>query len=47
MTKLTTERLDKLQDSLLQFQDSYSDPADKENYGIFVIRCLRCPPCYT
>lgn len=36
MTKLTTERLDKLQDDLLQFQDSYSDPADKENYDIFV-----------
>lgn len=36
MTKLTTEFLSKLQDSLLQFQDSYSDPADKENYGIFV-----------
>lgn len=36
MTKLTTERLDKLQDNLLQFQDSYSDPADKENYDIFV-----------
>lgn len=36
MTKLTTERLDKLQDNLLQFQDAYSDPADKENYDIFV-----------
>lgn len=36
MTKLTTERLEKLQDDLLQFQDSYSDPADKENYDIFV-----------
>ena len=36
MTKLTTERLEKLQDNLLQFQDSYSDPADKENYDIFV-----------
>lgn len=36
MTKLTTERLEKLQDNLLQFQDAYSDPADKENYDIFV-----------
>ncbi|WP_445611718.1 hypothetical protein ACUN4K_02050 [Hafnia alvei] len=36
MTKLTTERLEKLQDDLLQFQDAYSDPADKENYDIFV-----------
>ena len=36
MTKLTTERLEKLQDDLLQFQDFYSDPADKENYDIFV-----------
>ncbi|WP_227743510.1 hypothetical protein [Hafnia paralvei] len=36
MTKLTTERLSKLRDNLLQFQDSYSDPADKENYDIFV-----------
>ncbi|MEG2267016.1 MAG: hypothetical protein RSC68_22140, partial [Acinetobacter sp.] len=36
MTKLTTERLEKLQDDLLQFQDHYSDPADKENYNIFV-----------
>lgn len=36
MTKLTTERLEKLQDNLLQFQDSYSDPADKDNYDIFV-----------
>lgn len=36
MTKLTTERLDKLQDNLLQFQVHYSDPADKENYDIFV-----------
>lgn len=36
MTKLTTERLEKLQDDLLQFQDHYSDPADKENYDIFV-----------
>ena len=36
MTKLTIERLDKLQDNLLQFQDAYSDPADKENYDIFV-----------
>ena len=36
MTKSTTERLEKLQDNLLQFQDSYSDPADKENYDIFV-----------
>ncbi|EHM39699.1 hypothetical protein [Hafnia alvei] len=36
MPKLTTERLEKLQDNLLQFQDAYSDPADKENYEIFV-----------
>ncbi|WP_321573070.1 hypothetical protein [Hafnia alvei] len=36
MTKLTTERLEKLQENLLQFQDAYSDPADKENYDIFV-----------
>lgn len=36
MSELTTERLEKLQDDLLQFQDSYSDPADKENYDIFV-----------
>ena len=36
MTKLTTEFLSKLQDNLLQFQNSYSDPADKENYDIFV-----------
>lgn len=36
MTKLTTESLDKLQDNLLQFQDHYSDPADKENCDIFV-----------
>lgn len=36
MTKLTTERLSKLRDNLLQFQDAYSDPADKENYDIFV-----------
>lgn len=36
MTKLTTGRLEKLQDNLLQFQDAYSDPADKENYDIFV-----------
>lgn len=36
MTKLTNGRLEKLQDNLLQFQDSYSDPADKENYDIFV-----------
>ncbi|MBW2958930.1 hypothetical protein [Hafnia paralvei] len=36
MNKLTTGRLEKLQDNLLQFQDAYSDPADKENYDIFV-----------
>lgn len=36
MTKLTTDRLEKLQDNLLQFQDAYSAPADKENYDIFV-----------
>lgn len=36
MSELTTERLEKLQDNLLQFQDAYSDPADKENYDIFV-----------
>lgn len=35
-TELTTERLEKLRDNLLQFQDAYSDPADKENYDIFV-----------
>lgn len=36
MTRLTNGRLENLQDNLLQFQDAYSDPADKENYDIFV-----------